>query len=114
MRFQLHTTQSEKYVPAMEITDQAEADAYFEEMVKHCMIFGKTREEAEKIERSNLGYYACYHGDEARERVERLFNCEHPIFGKIKDNGQPTQREALMSGIIAAALGIEKARQCFK
>lgn len=114
MRFQLHTTQAEKYDPAMDITDQAEADAYFEDLVKHCMLFNKTREEAEKIERANLGYYAGYHDDATRERVERLFNCEHPIFGRIKDNGPPTKREAFMSGIIVSALGIEKARQCFK
>lgn len=114
MRFHLHTTLSEKYDPAMKITDQAEADAYFEELVKHCMLLDKTMEEAEKIERSNLGYYAGYCDDATRERVERLFSCEHPIFGKIKDNGPPTQREAFMSGLIASSMGVEKARQCFK
>lgn len=51
---------------------------------------GKTREEAEQIERSNLGYYAGYHLDETRERVERLFRCAHPVFGSIAENGPAT------------------------
>ena len=53
-------TINEKYGPAMKMTEQAEADAYFEECVQHCMSFGRTREEAEKIERGNLGYYGGY------------------------------------------------------
>ena len=35
--FEDQVTISDKYGPAMEITDQEEADAYFEACVKHCM-----------------------------------------------------------------------------
>jgi len=70
----------EKYIPAMELTTQEDADAYFEKCVQHSMSFGKSRDEAEAIERSNLGYFAGYYSHETRERVERLFRCEHPIF----------------------------------
>lgn len=114
MRFKLHTTHAEKYGPAMKITEQAEADAYFEDLVKHCMLFDKTREEAENIERKNLGYYAGYHDPETREQVEHLFKCEHPVFGKIKDNGPPTPEMALMAGKVMATSGPEEARKCFK
>lgn len=88
----------DKYNPAMTITDQAEADAYFEECVGHCMGFGSTREEAEQIERTNLGYYAGYYDAETRERVERLFRCAHPMFGAIAERGEPTAEEAFEMG----------------
>lgn len=75
---------SDKYRPAMEITEQITATEYFERCVIHCMQkFGKTREEAEKIERANLAYFAGWYGPDTRERVERLFACVHPIFGAI-------------------------------
>ena len=90
-------TIGDKYKPAMEITDQAEADAYFEKCVQHTMSFGKDRTEAEKIERQNLGYFAGYYGHETRERVEQLFRCAHPIFGNASD-GAPTAEEAFEAG----------------
>ena len=56
------------------------------------------RAEAEKICKSNLGYYAGYYDNETRARVEKLFLCEHPIFGSIKENGAPTPEEAFNAG----------------
>ena len=91
-------TIGDKYGPAMKITDQAEADAYFEQCVQHSMSFGRTREEAESIERSNLGYYAGYCNTETRWRVERLFKCAHPIFGAIAEKGEPSPDEAFRMG----------------
>ena len=89
----------EKYGPAMEITEQADADAYFEECVRHSMEhFGKTRTEAEELERTNLGYYAGYYGSETRDRVERLYACSHPVFGKLAEHGEPTAEEAFDAG----------------
>ena len=88
----------DKYGPAMAITDQAEADAYFQQCVAHTMAFGKSQEEAESIERGNLGYYAGYYSSETRERVERLVNCAHPVFGSIAERGVPTAEEALEAG----------------
>jgi hypothetical protein len=93
-----------KYAPAMKITDQTEADAYFEACVQHTLGFnrfllqGRTREEAEAIERRNIGYYAGYYSNETRERVERLFRCEHPFFGSIAKNGPPTAEQAFKMG----------------
>ena len=90
----------DKYGPAMEITDEAEASAYFELCVEHAMrLRPYKRSEAESIERENLGYYAGYYSNEVRQRVERLFNCSHPIFGKISKVGAPTFEEALQAGL---------------
>lgn len=91
-------TIGDKYGPAMEMTDQAEANAYFETCVTHTMGFGKSREEAERVERGNLGYYAGYYSEETRTRVERLFKCAHPVFGAIAEHGPPTLEEALTAG----------------
>jgi hypothetical protein len=88
-----------KYEPAMKIITQAEADAYFEECVVHQMRLGKcSREMAEVIERTNLGYWAGYHDKATRIRLEELFNCEHPILGKAKDRDW-TPKEILQQGI---------------
>lgn len=79
----------QKYDPAMVIRDQAEADAYFERLVEHTMrVAGVEREEAERIERANLGYYAGYSSHETRLRVESLFRCEHPVFGSAGTFGR--------------------------
>ncbi len=99
-------TLGEKYGPAMEIRDQAAADAYFEECVQHCMSRHKlARLAAQNAERSNLGYYAGYYDNETRARVERLFKCSHPVFGGIAENGSPTPEEAFNAGVAMAKKG---------
>ncbi len=74
-------TIGDKYEPAMKMTDPKEASEYFELCVEHTMRFGKTRKEAENIERQSLGYFAGYYDHQTRLRVEQLFNCVHPVFG---------------------------------
>lgn len=91
----------EKYDRLAQITEQAEADRYFEECVQHTMSFGKTREEAEQIERSNIGYWSGYLNRTTQERVFALFKTEHPIFGKT----EPSNTQALVAGFQFAALG---------
>lgn len=93
-------TIGDKYGPAMEITTQDEADAYFLKLVEHTMSFGRLRPEAEQLERRNLGYYAGYYGHDTRERVERLFNTEHPLFGSIARDGPPDLDDVLKRGIL--------------
>ena len=92
----------DKYGPAMEATTPEQAQAIFERLVGHAMSWGKTRAEAEAIERTNLGYYAGYYDSETRARVERLFQCEHPIFGAIAENGAPGVEQAFAAGMLAA------------
>ncbi len=91
-RFPDKTTIGDKYRPAMMITDQAEADAYFERCVDHMMRVGHDRLEAEDIERQNLGYFAGYYDSKTRERVERLFRCSHPILGNVVKVGANNSR----------------------
>lgn len=93
----------DKYGPAMKMTSQEVANAYFKECVAHTMGFGKSREEAEDTERGNLGYYAGYYDSETRARIERLFQCAHPVFGAIAERGEPTAEEALAAGKAHAA-----------
>lgn len=53
---------------------------------------------AEDIAKQNLGYWAGYHSNSIRENIEELFECEHPIFGSIKEFGIPSAQEALKCG----------------
>jgi hypothetical protein len=93
-------TIAQKYNPAMLVTTQEEADAYFELCVEHAMRLGKkSRAAAEELERKNLGYYAGYFDNATRARVERLFRCEHPFFGAIAKYGPPTPEQALAMGM---------------
>lgn len=89
--------------PAMNITDQADADQYKAAYIAYTEQFltnGKsdTGLTAEQIVNQNLGYFAGYYSDEVRARVERLFKCSHPIFGSIETNGRPTGKEAFECG----------------
>jgi hypothetical protein len=97
----LQITIGAKYGPAMDITDQAEASAYLEKCVEHSMRHGSSREEALRIERAYLGYHAGYYNHETRARVEKLFQCAHPVFGAISERGAPTADEALRLGLKA-------------
>lgn len=94
-------TYGKLYEPAMAITDPAEAQEYFYALVRNleCRFPHLTLARCEEITRINLGYFAGYYGHETRERVERLYNTAHPVFGKISDNGPPTMEEAMMAGV---------------
>lgn len=96
-------TIGDKYRPAMEITDPIKAKEYFEMCVEHTMRFGKTREEAESIERQNLGYFSGYYSNDTMVRVQELFCCAHPIFGRaMADTSGPTTEQTLEAGRRAA------------
>lgn len=97
-------TCAEALDPAMEITEQDDADQYFRGYVAHIQkaLDREPRSDnatAEDIARANLGYYAGYYGHKTRERVERLFKCAHPIFGAVAVNGAPTPEEAFTKGL---------------
>lgn len=91
-------TIGEMYGPAMKIQDPDEAENYFKALVAWQMkTTGVSQEEAERREKLNLGYYAGYYDTETRLRVEKLFQCAHPIFGSAA-NGVPTAKEAFEMG----------------
>ena len=97
----IELTYGETLGPAMEITDQADADQYKEAMIQWMVTQDPTvsRERATQISNENLGYYAGYYSNETRARVEKLFRCAHPIFGSVKENGIPTSKEAYQMGL---------------
>lgn len=90
--------------PAMQITKQEDADQYLASYIKWIQKdLDKTPNKdgltAEQIAKSNLGYYAGYYSNETRERVEKLFKCEHPVFGSIEKNGAPGSKKAFEMGL---------------
>ena len=96
-------TYGECLYPAMEITDAEEAKQYKADYIKFIdkfLVDGESESglTAEQIANNNLGYWAGYYGDKVRRRVEKLFNCAHPIFGSIEENGAPTAAEAFKMG----------------
>lgn len=106
MSFPVNATIGELYSPAMMITDQKEADAYFRQLVQHHMDrWGKTKDEAETVVRQNLGYYAGYYSPETMIRVNRLFRTEHPILGA--DAPTIPAKEAFKAGV---KLGVKHAK----
>lgn len=90
--------------PAMKITDKADAKQYLEAYITHIQKHldiepNKVCQTAEAIAKANLGYYAGYYDDQTRVRVEKLFECSHPVFGSIAQKGAPTPEEAFNAGL---------------
>ena len=86
-------------LPAMEITEQDDADQYLEAYILFIQEHeGKDRTQAKYLAKTNLGYFAGYGNNEDRKRIERLFKCAHPIFGKAEEH-VPTPEEAFNAGV---------------
>lgn len=120
------------YREAMHVKTQAEADAWLAAAVSYyCSLpLGKicfrnaepVLLPSEVVEpnpketivrlKQGLAYYAGYFSDETRERVERLFQCEHPIFGKFAVHGRPQDpiKIALEQGV-SGMLGRREERE---
>lgn len=92
-------TYRETLGPAMQITEQADADQYKEAMIQFGMKQDPTvsREQAESVCNQNIGYYSGYYSHEVQERVERLFKCVHPIFGSCLKKG--SRDDAFIKGV---------------
>lgn len=83
-RNEMAMTIGELYIPAMIINNQEDADIWFGLLVEYTMQFDDlTHSEATSIVKHNLGYCAGYYNVEIQWRVERLFKCSHPVFGKV-------------------------------
>lgn len=92
---------TEVYGPAIDVKDEAGADEFFERLVtRHMHETGHSREQAEAIQRHNLGYYLGYFDTATRARLEPLFKCKHPIFGSIAENGPPSFAECFLAGVM--------------
>jgi hypothetical protein len=92
-------TYGEMYDPAMEVQTEQEAAAYLDRLIRYQVAHGVHPDIATKIIKVNLAYWAAYGSHERRERIERLYGCEHPVFGSIKENGPPTTNEAFQLGL---------------
>jgi hypothetical protein len=93
-------TFEELYMPATKITTKKEATEYFNVLVEYIMQHAtkkeyKTPKGAATLLKSNLGYFAGYFSPSTMLRVFKLFNCQHPIFGKVV----PTAKEAFAKGL---------------
>lgn len=93
-------TWGELYNPAMEMTEPVEAAEYLNALIqRNVTYFKQTAEEAEECVKQNLGYISGYYDTETMVRVQRLFDCSHPVFGKIESKTDlPTPEEAFQSG----------------
>lgn len=96
--------------PAMQITDEADAAQYLADYTAYIQRAIETQRayeekphgdglSAEQIARTNIGYFAGYYDRETRERVGRLFACEHPVFGKAAVS-VPTPEQAFEAGLL--------------
>lgn len=68
--------------PIFKITDKEDAIQYKQAYINYTMQFvGNNKAKAEEVVNSNIGYYAGYGSHADRERIEKLFDCAHPVFG---------------------------------
>lgn len=99
------TTIGALYDRCATITDRGEAKIYFCDLVERRMRVSElTFNEAIWVEKRNIGYYAMSFSEETRDRVERLFQTEHPIFGSVARNGRVEPWQALQAGVRFAEL----------
>lgn len=79
-------TYQEALEPAMNITEQSDADQYLNAYINYQTLHfteASGNYTAEQVCKINLGYYAGYYNNETRSRIERLFKTNHPVFGPI-------------------------------
>ena len=79
-------TFGEIFNKALELTkeNKNEAQVYFTEYVQHILNDNdevNTIEEAERIAKSNFGYFTGYYSQEVCDIIYETYQCFHPIFG---------------------------------
>ena len=103
-------TMGDKYKVACEkVRTPEQAKVWLEILIKHNMSHSTpphTREEAEEIERQNIGYFAGYYDHDIQDVVYKTFNTEHPIFGKTKPTGEQALRAGMELGMLMKPLNI--------
>lgn len=102
-------TYGEALDPIFKITDAEDARQYKQAYIRYTEKFSQEFTKgntAESIVNTNIGYYAGYGSTEDRERIEKLFQCAHPVFGAIKDNAVPTSEQAFKMGKDTTRVGV--------
>jgi hypothetical protein len=96
-------TYGETYGRAVEIAlhgSKEEAEEWFAALVeRNVRLTGVTRDQAEYVERTNIGYWAGYYDESARRAVASVYGAIHPIFG---NDFAPSADKALEAGKRAA------------
>lgn len=81
-------TYGEQFESALKCETLAEAEYWMEREVKRYVeSYGQTPTEAMRVIKINLGYMAGYYSTATAEKIERMFNAPHPIFGSVH-NGE--------------------------
>lgn len=90
--------------PAMEITDESDAQQYLADYIAYIKTSPcKDGMAGEQIASANLGYFAGYFDNETRERVERLFKCSHPSNLRLNRRERRSDRRGSVRGWQAMA-----------
>jgi len=85
-----------------------EAQVYFAEYVQHILNVNdkvNTIEEAERIAKSNFGYFAGYYNQKVCDIIYETYQCSHPIFGDKPFDVSPEE---------AFQKGLERGRELLK
>jgi hypothetical protein len=93
------TNDRDLYDLAVNAWSKKEANSHFAMLVQRQFNRGVSAEIAANFIRTNLARYAAHGDDEMRERVERLYECAHPIFGAFKEFGAPKTEEIYQLGL---------------
>lgn len=97
-----NATYGDAYGPLEYIETREEAKQYFEVLVdsilSHPNNKNMTRDEAEEITRSNIGYWSGYHDRKTAARILELFDATHPVFGKKHVDGTLKPEDAFKMG----------------
>ncbi len=78
-------TYHESLRPAMQITEQDDADQYFNHYVEYmrrqlpALTVLKRGMDAEQVCRMNLNYFCRYYDEETQDRVMMLFDCRYSL-----------------------------------
>ena len=90
---------NDAYDEAMNIQTPEGAAIVLDKLVARCVANSDlSPDEAIVVERANIGYWGGFRDNETRERIERLFQCQHPHLGAIAETGPLTFQQCLEIG----------------
>ena len=98
-----YSTFDEIFLECLRLAEQKspKTQEFFEAYINYISVENNcTYEEAEKIAKSNIGYYAGYCGRETTELIYKTYNTKHPILGeKPYENTMEKVTRALNNGL---------------
>lgn len=94
----LSRDQKKFYFDAHMVQTKSEARARLESLIQLTLTTENDRAVAERAARFHLGYSFGYLEPEERDRLERLYGVEHPIFGSIERCGVTPWTRAFQIG----------------